>query len=124
AFKQKYGYGPTELRTAVDSLAVFVNKNNPVDSLSLPEVDAIFSQTRRLGYRSIETWSQAGVEGRLEKLPISIYGRNAASGTYGFFKEKALSDGDFRPSVKEQPGSSAVVQGVAGDEAGIGYSGI
>lgn len=124
AFKQKYGYAPTELRTAVDSLAVFVNKNNPIESMTLPEIDAIFSQTRRLGHNPIRTWNQAGVEGPLSRLPISLYGRNAASGTYGFFKEKALADGDFSPSVKEQPGSSAVVQGVAGDEAGIGYSGI
>lgn len=124
AFRRKYGYEPTELRTSVDSLAVFVNKNNPVESLSLPEIDAIFSQTRRLGHSPINTWGDAGVEGRLARLPISIYGRNAASGTYGFFKEKVLADGDYRPSVKEQPGSSAVVQGVAGDEAGIGYSGI
>jgi phosphate transport system substrate-binding protein len=123
-FKRKFGYEPVELRTAVDALAVFVNKDNPVDSLTLPEVDAIFSQTRRLGHAPIATWGQAGVEGPLSRLPISVYGRNAASGTYGFFKEKALGDGDFRPNVKEQPGSSAVVSGVAGDDAGIGYSGI
>lgn len=124
AFKQKYGYAPAEMRTAVDSLAVFVNKNNPIESMTLPEIDAVFSQTRRLGHSPIQTWGQAGVDGPLSKLPISLYGRNAASGTYGFFKEKALADGDYSPSVKEQPGSSAVVQGVAGDDAGIGYSGI
>lgn len=122
-FKRKFGYEPTELRTAVDSLGVFVHKNNPIESLTLPEIDAIFSQTRRLGHDPITTWGQAGVEGRLANSPISLYGRNAASGTYGFFKEKALGDGDFG-TVKEQPGSSAVVQGVAGDLAGIGYSGI
>ncbi len=122
-FKRKFGYEPTELRTAVDSLGVFVHKNNPVESLTLPEVDAIFSQTRRLGHDPITTWSQAGVKGQLANSPISLYGRNAASGTYGFFKEKALGDGDFG-NVKEQPGSSAVVQGIAGDLAGIGYSGI
>jgi phosphate transport system substrate-binding protein len=123
-FKKKFGYEPTLLRTGIDSLAVFVHKDNPIDSLTLPEVDAIFSQTRRLGHEPIETWGEAGVEGPLANQPISLYGRNAASGTYGFFKEKALGDGDFQGSVKEQPGSSAVVSGVAGDEAGIGYSGI
>jgi len=122
-FKRKFGYEPTELRTAVDSLGVFVHKNNPIDSLTLPEIDAIFSQTRRLGHDPISTWGQAGIKGQLANSPISLYGRNAASGTYGFFKEKVLGDGDFG-NVKEQPGSSAVVQGVAGDLAGIGYSGI
>ena len=124
AFKRKFGYEPTEMRMAIDSLAVFVHKNNPVESLTLPEVDAIFSQTGRLGHEPITTWGEADAEGRLARTPISLYGRNAASGTYGFFKEKALGDGDFKSSVKEQPGSSAVVQGVAGDIAGIGYSGI
>lgn len=123
-FKQKYGYEPTGLRTSIDALAVFVHKDNPVESLTVPQVDAIFSQTRRLGHESIDTWGQTGVPGQLADLPISLYGRSASSGTYGFFKEKALGDGDFRGSVKEQPGSSAVVQGVAGDETGIGYSGI
>lgn len=122
-FKRKFGYQPTELRTAVDSLGVFVHKNNPIESLTLPELDAIFSQTRRLGHDPIANWGEVGVRGQLAKSPISLYGRNAASGTYGFFKEKVLGDGDFG-NVKEQPGSSAVVQGVAGDLAGIGYSGI
>lgn len=123
-FKAKFGYEPTQMRTAVDALAVFVNRDNPVESLTLPEVDAIFSRTRRLGHPAIETWGQAGVEGPLANRPISIYGRNEASGTYGFFKEIALGDGDYRAAVKGQPGSSAVVSGVAGDQAGIGYSGI
>jgi phosphate transport system substrate-binding protein len=122
-FKRKFGYAPTELRTAVDALGVFVNKNNPIESLTLPQLDAIFSQTRRLGHNPISTWGDAGVKGQLAGTPISLYGRNAASGTYGFFKEKVLGDGDYG-NVKEQPGSSAVVQGVAGDVAGIGYSGI
>ena len=55
---------------------------------------------------------------------ISIYGRNSASGTNGFVKEIALKKGDYKNSVKEQPGSSAVVQGISSDEQGIGYSGI
>ena len=123
-FRREYGYEPTLLRTGVDSLAVFVHKDNPIESLTLPQVDAIFSQTRRLGGDPISKWGDAGVTGRLANSPISLYGRNAASGTYGFFKEHALGDGDYRATVKEQPGSSAVVQGVAGDPSGIGYSGI
>jgi phosphate transport system substrate-binding protein len=57
-------------------------------------------------------------------MPISLYGRNSASGTYGYFKEHALNKGDFKPSVKEQPGSASVVEGVAKEIGGIGYSGI
>lgn len=125
AFEKQFGYKPTELRTAIDMLAVYVNKDNPVESLSLPEVDAIFSKTRKGGHsEDIRTWGQVGVEGDLANQPISLYGRNSASGTYGYFKEHALFGGDYKDSVKEQPGSSSVVQGIASDKAAIGYSGI
>ena len=123
-FEKKYGYKPTKIGVALDSLAVFVNKDNHIKSLSLDEVDAIFSKNRKRGLPEITTWGQAGVTGSLAEKPISIYGRNSASGTYGYFKEHALGKGDFKPTVKEQPGSASVVEGVAKDIAAIGYSGI
>jgi len=125
AFEKKFGYKATQLPTSIDMLAVYVNKDNPIQSLSLPEVDAIFSKTRKMGYpNEIRTWGEVGLDGSWNNLPISIYGRNSASGTYGYFKKVALGKGDYKDSVKEQPGSSAVVQGVARDKGGIGYSGI
>lgn len=125
SFSAKFGYKPTELPTSLDMLAVYVHKDNPVVSLTLPQVDAIFSKTRKLGEKEdLTVWGQVGLKDSWANLPISLYGRNAASGTYGYFKEHALGKGDYRDSVKEQPGSSAVVQGVATDLGGIGYSGI
>lgn len=127
AFEKKFGYKPTLIQTAVDMVAVYVHKDNPVakQGLTLQQIDAIFSSTRKGGYPSdITTWGQAGVQGEWASLPISAYGRNSASGTYGFFKTGALFKGDYKDSVKEQPGSSSVVQGVASDRGGIGYSGI
>jgi phosphate transport system substrate-binding protein len=124
-FEAKYGYKPTALPTSIDMLAVYVNKDNPVKGMSLAQVDAIFSKSRKLGHpEDITNWGQLGLEGDWKNLPISLYGRNAASGTYGYFKEHTLGKGDYKDSVKEQPGSSAVVQGVASDKGGIGYSGI
>ena len=126
-FEKKYGYKPTELRTAIDMLAVFVHKDNPIaeTGLTLQQLDAIFSKTRRGGASAaITTWGQLGLTGEWADKPISLYGRNSASGTYGYFKEKALFKGDFNDAVKEQPGSSSVVQGVASDKFAIGYSGI
>ena len=123
-FDEKFQYEPTAMRTAMDALAVFVNKDNPIEGLSLPEVDAIFSKTRRGGYsEDISNWAQAGVTS-LGTKNISMYGRNSASGTYGFFKKHALFKGDFKDEVKEQPGSASVVQGITSDRFGIGYSGI
>ncbi len=123
-FQKKHGYKPTKIGVALDSLAVFVNKDNPIKSLSLDEVDAIFSKTHKRGGGDITTWGQLGVTGKLATMPISLYGRNSASGTYGYFKEHALNKGDFKPTVKEQPGSASVVEGVAKELGGIGYSGI
>lgn len=124
-FEDKYGYEPTAIGVALDSLAVYVHKDNPLESLTLEEVDAIFSKTRNGGYpRDIRTWGQVGLEGRWSNMPMSMYGRNAASGTYAYFKENALFKGDYKDTVKEQPGSSSVVMGIAEDRAGIGYSGI
>ena len=124
-FEAKYGYKPTQLRTSYDALAVYVNKDNPLDKLTLAQVDAAFSKTRRRGYKqNVTTWGQLGLTGDWANRPISLYGRNSASGTYGFFKEHSLGNGDYKDSVKEQPGSASVVQGVTEDRFGMGYSGI
>jgi phosphate transport system substrate-binding protein len=124
-FEKKYGYKPTPIRTSVDALAVFVNKDNSVKCLTLPQIDAVFSKSRRQGFREdVVTWGQLGLTGEWARRPLSLYGRNSASGTYGFFKEHTLRNGDFKDSVKEQPGSASVVQGVTADRYAIGYSGI
>lgn len=125
SFQTRYGYPPSAIRGAVDALAVYVHKDNPIAGMSLQQVDAIFSKTRRGGATApINTWGQLGLTGEWANRPISLYGRNSASGTYGYFKEVGLFNGDYRDEVKEQPGSSTVVQGVASDRYGIGYSGI
>ena len=123
-FEKKYGYKPMEVRVAIDALAVYVNKDNPIEGLTMEQVDSIFSSTRKRGGKDISKWGEVGLEGDWAEKAMSIFGRNSASGTYGFFKDVALEGGDFKPTVKEQPGSSAVVQGVGSDLGGIGYSGI
>ncbi len=124
-FSKKFGYGPSRIQVAVDSLAVFIHKDNPIKCLTLEQLDAIFSKSRKGGAaKDIRTWGDLGLKGEWADKPISLYGRNAASGTYGYFKEVALFKGDFKDNVKEQPGSSAVVQGIASDKYAIGYSGV
>jgi len=124
-FEEKFGYEPRRLDVALDTLAVFVNKDNPIAELTLPQVDAVFSKTRKCGQAAdISTWGQLGLSGDWATAPISLYGRNAASGTYGYFKKHAMCKGDYKDSVKEQPGSASVVQGIENDHYGIGYSGI
>jgi len=125
AFEKKYGYKPTPIRVAIDALAVFVHKDNPIKGLTIPQVDAIFSSTRKCGYaEDVTRWGQLGLTGAWASRPIQLYGRNSVSGTYGYFKKKALCKGDFKNTVNEQPGSASVVQSVSASLNGIGYSGI
>ncbi len=124
-FEKKFGYKPTPIRTSLDSLAVFVNKDNPIQGLNIQQVDALFSKNRKCGEAlDTATWGDLGLTGSWTSAPISLYGRNSASGTYGFFKKVALCKGDYKDTVKEQPGSASVVQGVSEDRNGAGYSGI
>ena len=123
-FGQRYGYKPTEIRTSYDALAVYVHRDNPIKQLSLAQVEAVFGKSRRRGYKqNVTTWGQLGLTGDWANRPVGLYGRNSASGTYGFFKEHVLKNGDYKDTVKEQPGSASVVQGVGEDRYGIGYSG-
>lgn len=125
SFETRYGYKPTPVGVAIDALAVYVHKDNPLEALSIAQVDAIFSATRKCGYREdLSTWGQLGLTGNWANRPIQIYGRNSVSGTYGYFKKEALCKGDFKNNVNEQPGSASVVQSITRSINGIGYSGI
>ena len=125
AFESRFGYKPTPVRVAIDALAVYVHKDNPLDSMAIADVDAAFSETRRCGgAQSKDAWGDLDLEGSWEERPIQLYGRNSVSGTYGYFKKVGLCSGDFKGSVNEQPGSASVVHAVASSLNGIGYSGI
>jgi phosphate transport system substrate-binding protein len=125
SFERRYKYKPTAFPVAIDALAIYVHRDNPIPGMTMAQVDAVFSKSRRWGAsQNIERWGQVGLTDDLAGSPISLYGRNSASGTYGFFKEHALKNGDYKDEVKEQPGSASVVQGVTEDPSGIGYSGI
>ena len=125
AFERRYGYKPTAVRVAIDALAVYVHKDNPIRGLAIPQVDAIFSSTRKCGYPDdISAWGDVGLTGAWATSSIQLYGRNSVSGTYGYFKKKALCKGDYKNTVNEQPGSASVVQSVSSSLNGIGYSGI
>ncbi|MBC9248755.1 phosphate-binding protein [Pseudomonas alcaligenes] len=124
AFEEKYGYKPTAIPVAIDALAVFVHKDNPIKQLTMQQVDGIFSATHLCGGSGIKTWGDVGLTGEWADKPIQLFGRNSVSGTYGYFKEEALCKGDFKPNVNEQPGSASVVQSISSSLNGIGYSGI
>jgi phosphate transport system substrate-binding protein len=125
AFEERHGYPPTLVPVAIDTIAVYVHRDNPIEGLTIEQVDAIFSDTRRCGHpEDITRWGQVGLDGAWANRDFTIYSRNAVSGTYGYFRQHALCDGDFKPTINEQPGSASVVQGVSESINGIGYSGI
>ena len=125
AFEKKHGYKPTAVGVAIDALAVYVNKDNPIKGLSLEEIDAAMSVGRKCGAaQDVTKWGQLGLAGDWANRDIALYGRNSVSGTYGYFKGVALCKGDFKRNVAEQPGSASVVQSVATQLNAIGYSGI
>ena len=125
AFESRFGYKPTAIPVAIDALAVYVHKDNPIAGMTLPQVDAIFSSNLRCGYSAgISNWGQLAMTGAWERRDIQLFGRNSVSGTYGYFKDTALRGGDYNKYVNEQPGSASVVQSVSTSINGIGYSGI
>jgi phosphate transport system substrate-binding protein len=125
SFEKKFGYKPTPIAVAIDALAIFVHKDNPIKGLTIPQVDAIFSSTRTCSYANdITRWGDLELTGSWAEREVQLYSRNSVSGTYGYFKDKALCKGDFKNTVNEQPGSASVVQSVSSSINGIGYSGI
>lgn len=125
AFEKKFGYKPTAIPVAIDALAVFVHKDNPIKGLNMQQVDAIFSSNRTCGAaKSIDKWGDVGLTGAWATRDLQLFGRNSVSGTYGYFKEHALCKGDFKSTVNEQPGSASVVQSVSTTINAVGYSGI
>ncbi|MCW8935371.1 MAG: phosphate ABC transporter substrate-binding protein PstS family protein, partial [Gammaproteobacteria bacterium] len=125
AFEDRYGYKPMAIPVAIDALAIYVNKDNPVKGMAISQVDAVFSSTRKCGADAdISKWGDLGLSGNWKNRDIQMFGRNSVSGTYGYFKKKGLCKGDFKNNVNEQPGSASVVQSVSSSMNGIGYSGI
>ena len=123
AFTRVHGYEPTTFIVAIDAIAIYVERNNPIRGLTLREVDSLFSVTRFCGgEKDIEVWNDIGVTKFGESQNIQLYGRNSASGTYDLFKQIGLCNGDYSKRVNEMPSSASVVQSVASSVGGIGYA--
>jgi phosphate transport system substrate-binding protein len=124
-FKARYGFEPTEIPIALDAIAIYVNHQNPLLSLTLEQVDALFSDSRKRGAsEDITTWGQLGLQGDWKHQPVRLYGRDKRSGTRTLFIHTALLDGTLKPHVKEEPGPAMEILDISRDQLGIGYAGI
>ncbi|WP_413723622.1 PstS family phosphate ABC transporter substrate-binding protein [Sodalis sp. RH16] len=125
AFRRHYGYPPSAVPVALDAVVILVNEDNPLQSLPLSQLDGIFSITHSCGPSpALKRWGDLGLKGHLAGQTLLRYGRNSASGTYGYFRQRVLCGGDLLTSVNELPGSVSVAQAVAGSVNAIGYAGM
>ena len=124
-FVSTHGYEPTGVPVAMDAVAIYVHKDNPLPGLSLEQLDAILSSTRKRGYpHDLKSWDQLGLDKGWAQAPIHLYGRNLKSGTRGFVKDHVLLNGEFDPNVQEEPGAASVILALSRDPLGLAYSGI
>jgi phosphate transport system substrate-binding protein len=121
-FQAKFGYEPTQLIVGLDALAVYVNKNNPLKQLSLKQLDAIYSITRKRGGEPIKFWGQLGLDGEWRDREIVLKGPSPAMGMHSVFREMALEGGDFRYDLRGEPVATSIVQGVGATDAAIGFA--
>ncbi len=123
AFEARFGYAPHVIPLAMDAVAVYVNDANPLTSITLQELDAVFSITYRCGkLPPIQTWDALGVKGNLAQQRITVYGLTVATGTSSLFRQTALCGGDFIKDFKALAGPAAVVNALISNYAGIGFS--
>ena len=123
-FVAQHGYEPLAVPVAVDAVALYVHKDNPLQGVTLDQVDAMFSTTRNRGHKTaITEWGQLGLTDGWEKAKIELYGRDHKSGTRAFFQEHSLAGGEFMPGLHEEPGAASVILDLSRKQTGIGYSG-
>ncbi len=124
-FRRRFGYEAYAVPVALDMLAIYVHQDNPLQAISMAELAAVYAQNRRCaGHPAVNHWGDLGLTGVWQTRSIAAYGRNPASGTYAFFRQKALCNDDFRQKVGQLPGAAAVVRAVSLSINGLGYSGV
>ena len=125
AFESRFGYPPTVVPVAVGALFVLVAKSNPLPSLTVEQLDAIYSRERSCGAPApLQRWSELGVARPRVDDRIVPCGRDRRSGTREFFRWYGLCQGEFGDDVLEQPGARSLERAVAEGFCGIGYGGL
>ncbi len=122
AFRAKHGYEPTRITVTVDALAIYVNKSNPVQKISLRDLDSLYSLSRKRGGSEIKTWGDLGATGEWADKPIRVFGPQSTQGMHGVFRAEILQGGEYRYDMRTEPVASAIVQGVGADELAIGFA--
>lgn len=124
AFEQKFGHPPTVLTPTYEPIAVYAHESNPIEGLTIQQLDAIFSTTRLRGAAAAATtWGDLGLRGEWASRPIVLQGRSSDTGSVVFFREAVLAGGAYRRDIVDHPSNVDLVKGVAGDPGAIGFAG-
>ena len=124
-FESNHGYRPIGIPIAMDAVAIYVHKDNPLPQLTVAQLDGIFGKERKRDHVPIVTWNHAGLlDGALAQQPLHLFGRDTRSGTRAVFKHLALLDGELNEEVMEQPGSASTIVAISQDPLAIGYAGV
>jgi phosphate transport system substrate-binding protein len=121
-FQAKFGYPPTRITVALDAIAIYVNKSNPLEALTLTQLDSVFSASHKRGGESIKTWGQLGLSGEWADLDIQAKGPAKTHGMYTIFKEMVMGNGEYRYDLKSEPVSTSIVQNVGAEKSAIGFA--
>ncbi|MBI4913865.1 MAG: substrate-binding domain-containing protein [Acidobacteria bacterium] len=122
AFRTKFGYMPMRIPVCLDANIVFVNKTNPITSITMEQLDAIYGKDRKGGLKEpLQTWGDLGVRGDLAKRPINAYAREEGSAIRATFAAATLLGGDFRPGIAARGDSSSLAESILTDQAGIAF---
>lgn len=121
-FEAKFGYPPTRITVALDAIAIYVNKSNPLEALTLTQLDSVFSASHKRGGESIKTWGQLGLSGEWADLDIQPKGPAKTHGMYTVFKEMVMGNGEYRYDLKSEPVSTSIVQNVGAEKSAIGFA--
>jgi phosphate transport system substrate-binding protein len=121
-FQAKFGYAPTRITVGLDAIAVYVNKYNSLEAMSLKQLDGVFSASHKRGGESIKTWGQLGLVGDWADLDIAPKGPAKTHGMYGVFRELVMENGEFRYDLKSQPVSTSIVQDIGAEKSAIGFA--
>lgn len=133
-FEKTRGYQPLSVRVALGhfdredgptAIGIYVHKDNPLDKLTLAQLDAVFSRTRARGYaQDITKWGQLGLEGDWAERPITLYGRPPGHNVGLFFQDRVLRGGELKSAFQAKSPSPAVIASIVADRSGIGYVGL
>lgn len=121
-FARRYGYKPTAIRVALDTVAIFVHRENPIRGMTLAQIGAVFSgESRCRGAQHAATWGALGLAGEWQARPLQVFAIGPADDLHDYFRQQVLCGGGLGEFVRMHPNSAAVARAVSESLNAIGF---